>query len=163
MTKKEFTDPYSELIDKFNKKGVKYVVIGMSGINYYSADTERVFSTHDFDIFLKPTIANVKKAAAVFRKLGYGLVANEEEVKESSIKDIVRRKKTIAAVDEYGIMFELLLAVSGYTFSQMEAGAVIFDAGGVPMKVGNLNKLLMSKKIAGREKDKLFLKRFKIP
>lgn len=60
------------------------------------------------------------------------------------------------------MVFELILAVSGYTFSQMEADAVTFTTNNIPIKVGTLHKLLMSKKNAGREKDKLFLKRFEI-
>ena len=44
----------------------------------------------------------------------------------------------------------------------MQADATIFHNKDVPIKVGKLNKLLMSKKIAGREKDKFFLKRYEI-
>jgi len=52
MAKKSFLDPYAELVDKFNHRGVKYVVVGMSGINYYAANAKETFSTQDFDIFI---------------------------------------------------------------------------------------------------------------
>src|SRR3989338_8599894 len=157
MAKKSFLDPYAELIDKFNHRGVKYVVVGMSGINYYASDARETFSTQDFDIFIKPTLTNLKKTIAIFKEVGYSLLANGRGVKEDLLKDIVRQKQAIVATNIYGVMFELLLAVSGYTFSQMEGDAVIFDTEGVSVKVASLNKLLGSKRIAGREKDKLFL------
>lgn len=162
MTKKHFRDPYAELLDKFNRQGVKYVVVGMSGINYYASKARETFLTQDFDIFVKPTINNVKKSIAVFKKLGYSLCANEKEAGDFLIKDVVRQKKAILAADPYGITFELILAVSGYTFNEMERDASIFDVSKTPIKVGKLQKLLMSKKAAGRKKDKLFLRRFEI-
>jgi len=162
MTRKKIYDPYAEVLDKFNRESIDYVVIGMSGINYYASKTQETFATQDFDVFIKPTINNTKKAIAVFVKFGYSLVAGKEKVDDFFIKDIVKNKRTIVAADPYGITFELILSVSGYTFNQMRADAAIFNIKNVPIRVAKLNKLLMSKKIAGREKDKLFLKRYEI-
>lgn len=162
MTKRKMYDPYEELLDKFNRDGVEYVVIGMSGINYYASRAQETFTTQDFDIFVKPTIKNLKKAITVFKKLNYGLIANKSALDNSPIKKIVRQKNTVLATDPYGITFELILAVSGYTFNQMESDATIFNVGKIPIKVAKLKKLIQSKKMAGRKKDKLFLKRFKI-
>jgi competence protein ComGF len=160
--KKEFYDPYVELIDRFNRQGISYVVVGMSGINYYASNTLETFSTQDFDIFVKPTIDNVKKSIAVFKELGYNLVPYKQPGEDWSIKDVVKNKKTILAVDSYGITFKLILSVSGFTFSQMEGNAVVFNVGNIPVKVSKLSQLLLSKKIAGRKKDKLFLKRYEM-
>ncbi|MBL7157507.1 MAG: hypothetical protein ISS92_05040 [Candidatus Omnitrophica bacterium] len=162
MTKRIMHDPYAQLLDKFNKGGIKYVVIGMSGINYYASRAQETFTTQDFDIFVKPTIKNVEKAILVFRKLDYSLIANKSTVNNSSIKKIVRQKNTILATDPYGIVFELILAVSGYTFNQMKEDATIFTVQKIPIKVAKLKKLLQSKKIAGRKKDKFFLERYAI-
>jgi len=59
-------------------------------------------------------------------------------------------------------VFELILAVSGYRFDQMESGASVFIVENVPVKVAQLRKLLRSKKIAAREKDRYFLKRYEM-
>ena len=56
-------------------------------------------------------------------------------------------------------MIELLLEISGYPFSEMERDAVTFSAQGVPIRVGKLRKLLRSKQLAGRPKDRQFLRR----
>lgn len=162
MVGKKLYDPYIEVLDIFNKGSVDYVVIGMSGINYYASKALETFSTQDFDIFIKPTIENVKRAISIFERLKYSLISNEKRIKETDAKKIIKNKKTILATDPYGIVFELLLAVSGYTFDQMRREAVIFNVKNVPIKVAKLSKLLMSKKIAGRKKDRLFLKRYEI-
>ena len=162
MVVKKIYDPYIEVLDKFNKNSVDYVIIGMSGINYYASKSAETFSTQDFDIFVKPAVSNIKKAISIFEKFSYSLIANKKRIEKTDIKSVVKNKNTILATDPYGITFELILAVSGYTFSQMQRDAVIFNIKNVPVKVAKLRKLLMSKKIAGREKDKLFLKRYEI-
>ncbi|MFC1699255.1 hypothetical protein ACFL1I_04770 [Candidatus Omnitrophota bacterium] len=159
---KRIYDPYAEIIDQFNRVGVKYVVVGMSGINYYASRAADAFATQDFDIFVKPTLNNIKKSVSVLKKFDYSIISNEREASDSLLKDITRSRKTIIATNSYEITFKFILAVSGYTFSQMEQDATVFDIGGIPVKVAKLSKLLMSKKIAGRKKDKLFLKRFEL-
>lgn len=162
MNKRIMRDPYAELINRFNQKGIKYVVVGMSGINYYASKTQETFATQDFDIFVNPTISNVKKAMGAFKELSYDLSVKEGELKESLLKKVVKQKHAISATDPYGIVFELILAVSGYRFDQMESGATVFIVESVPVKVAKLRKLLRSKKIAGRPKDRFFLKRYEI-
>jgi len=160
--KKRTYDPYSELVNKFNRDGIKYVIVGMSGINYYASRPQETFATQDFDIFVKPTISNIKKAVTILEKMDYNLVVKKGALKNFSLKEIIRQKNTIIASDPYGIVFELILAVSGYTFSQMQKDAIIFNVGNIPIKVAGLKKLLRSKRLAGRKKDKLFLNRFEI-
>jgi predicted nucleotidyltransferase len=160
--KKTFYDPYSEVIADFNFKGVGYVIIGMSGINYYASKAQETFATQDFDVFLKPTIENVKKAVTVLQGMGYSVNTAGGAVDAGNIKNIVGFKRTILAVDHHGITIELLLEISGYTFNQIEDDAVTFKVNKVPLKVGRLTKLLRSKQIAARDKDKLFLKRFEM-
>ncbi|MFH1753824.1 MAG: hypothetical protein ABH875_06540 [Candidatus Omnitrophota bacterium] len=162
MTKKKICDPYVEILDAFNHKGIDYVVVGMSGINYYASQARDTFVTQDYDIFVKPAIDNIKKVISVFEKQDYSLATGTKKLDKRSVKDIVKDRKTIIAVDPYGIAFDLILAVSGYTFSQMQRGAKIFKVGNIPIKVAKLSKLLMSKKVAGREKDRLFLKRYEL-
>ena len=57
-------------------------------------------------------------------------------------------------------MIELLLKISGYPFSELAKDAATFTVRGVPIRVGRLGKLLRSKLLAGRPKDRHFLKRY---
>lgn len=155
-------DPYTSVLDEFNRKNIKYVVVGMSGINYYASSVHEAFGTLDYDVFIKPSIDNVRKAIVAVKTIDCIVSINGHEVDNKSIANIVRSKKTITAADPYGIVIELILAVSGFTYSQMEKDAKIIMIGTVPIRVAQLNKLIASKRIANRAKDKLFLKRYAI-
>jgi len=162
MKRKDIYDPYVEILTEFNKSGVKYVIVDMSGINYYASSASEIFSTQDYDVFLKPSIENTKRAISILKELEYSLSSCGKEIEIKNIKGLIKNRETIIGVNFYGVTIELILTVSGYTFNQMECDAAIFNVANVPIKVGKLKKLLMSKKIAGRTKDKYFLKRFKI-
>lgn len=158
--KKPIQDPYHEIIDQFNRRGIRYVVIGMSGINYYSKTPAETFGTADYDIFLEPTLENVKRALGCLKKMRFSIGAAGKILDEKKLHEIVRGQRTLVATTPYGIMVELLLRVSGYPFSELAKDAVTFDLDGVPVKVGRLSKLLQSKRAAGRPKDRAFLKRY---
>ncbi len=160
--RKNIYDPYKELIERFNEAGVDYVVIGMSGINYYAESALDTFGTQNYDLFLRPAVANAAKALRIFHELGYETIMTEGPVSEKDLKRVVRQKKTVLAVNPEGITFELLFAVSGFVFQQLAGDASIFKAGGTLVRVGKLHKLLASKKAANRPKDRLFLKRYEM-
>lgn len=161
-SKRPVYDPYADLVAGLNKAGVDYVVIGMSGINYYASSARDTFGTQDLDLFLRPALANAVKTFRVFRDLGYEMSAEGKAIKERDLPDILRLKRTMVAVNPEGIMFECLFAVSGFTFRQLAGDASVFKAGDVLIRVGKLRKLLASKRAAGRPKDKLFLKRYEL-
>ena len=48
-----------------------------------------------------------------------------------------------------------------FPFSDLARDAATFTVRGVPVKVGRLTKLLTSKKLAGRLKDRQFLQRYR--
>jgi len=161
MRGKNYPDPYAELLDAFNKGNVQYVVIGMTGINYYAKKAEATFTTQDYDIFIKPSIDNVKKSITILKRLGYDINTSEGEMKDAEVKNITQFKRTTIATNPYGITFELILEISGYKFTEIYKDAKIFIIQNIPIRVGKLTKLLRAKKLAGREKDKAFLRRFR--
>lgn len=153
-------DPYLAVIRRFNQLGVRYVVVGMSGINYYAKSPAETFATLDYDLFLEPTLRNVGQAVRGLTALGFTLGTAEGPVQGDDLGTAVRRRKTLVATTPEGLMVELLLAVSGYPFSELAKDAATFTVSGVPVRVGQLRKLLMSKKLAGRPKDRQFLRRY---
>lgn len=159
MSRRRF-DPYTEVIHRFNQKGIRYVVVGLSGINYYAKDPSESFSTQDYDLFLDNTLENLKKATAVLMRLGFSVSMRRGHFQPDKIKEIVQRQETLVATNPQGVQIELLLRVSGYVFRELDQDAKVFLVDEVPIRVGRLRKLLNSKKIAGREKDRLFLKRY---
>lgn len=160
MTSSPFYDPYLRVLKALNQAGVRYVVVGMSGINYYAADPRETFSTMDYDIFLDPTKVNIEKTLAVLSKQKYTLSTSKGLLDPKNLDQLIEDRNTLIATDSFGIMIEFLLQISGYPFSEIFRDAETFRVGNVPIKVGRLNKLIQSKKIADRPKDRLFLKRY---
>ena len=153
-------DPYRMVVQRFNRHGVRYVVVGMAGINYYARSPAQAFATMDYDLFVEPTLANVEQAVACLKRLDFMVATTDGPLRVEDIRKVVRARRTIVATTPDGLMIELLLAISGYTFADVARDAVTFTVRGVPVKVGRLIKLLQSKKSAGRAKDRQFLQRY---
>lgn len=166
MKRLPLKDAYGAVIRRLNRGGVRYVVVGMSGINYYARHPAQAFATLDYDIFIQPTRENVGKAWRALEALGFtlgtkaGALKPFRKLRAEEIRRLVREKRTLVATTPEGLMIELLLEISGYPFSEMERDAATLSVHGIPVRVGRLTKLLQSKRIAGRPKDRQFLKRY---
>ena len=153
-------DPYRAIIQRFNRSGVRYVVVGMSGINYYAQSPAETFATLDYDMFIDPTLKNVEQAIRSLAGLGLTIGTASGVFSAKHLKEVVRSKRTLIATTPDGLTVELLLAVSGFAFAELAKDVATFAVRGVPVKVGRLTKLLHSKKLAGRAKDHHFLRRY---
>jgi len=45
-------DPYAQILSRLFQAGIRFVVIGVGGANYYSRGGQTLFATQDSDIFL---------------------------------------------------------------------------------------------------------------
>lgn len=155
-------DPYLRVIARLNQQKLNYLIIGVSGINYYARDARQVIMTADYDIFLQPELKNVLRAMKVMRSLGYEISVNDRLLKNISsafIQEIVKKRKTLFCENPQHNLVEFCLEVSGYTFEELKRNSRLFKAGRVKIPVGNLEDLLRMKRIAGRPKDKIFLEK----
>ena len=153
--------PYLVVLRRFNRFGVRYVVVGMAGINYYAKGPADTFASLDFDLFVEPTLQNVDAAVRALRPLGVTLATADGVLAPDGIKTVVRDRRTLIATTPEGLTIELLLKISGYPFAALAKDAATFNVRGVPVKVGRLHKLLRSKQLAGRPKDLAFLRRYR--
>ena len=153
-------DPYRTVIQACNRKGVRYVVVGMSGINYYARAPSETFATLDYDVFIEPTLRNVERAVDILESLDFTIGTTAGPLTRGQLKDVVREECTLVATTPDGVTVEVLLKISGYPFSEVARDAATFTVRGVPVRVGRLTKLLRSKKLAGRAKDRAFLRRY---
>ena len=160
MSPRRFYDPYRAVIRQFNRRGVRYVVVGMAGINYYARGAAETFATLDYDVLIEPTLNNVEQAIRSLKRLGFTIGTAAGLLSAERLREIVRGKRTLVATTPDGLMVELLLAISGFAFAEVAKDAATFAVRGVPVKVGRLTKLLQSKQLAGRTKDRAFIRRY---
>ena len=153
-------DPYLAVIRAFIRVGVRYVVVGMAGINYYARRPSEAFATMDYDLLLQPTLGNVEKALGRLSRLGFAVGTARGALKPAELRAVVRKRRTLVATTSEGVMVELRLAVSGFTFAELIQDAATVTVHGTPITVGRLTKLLQSKRAANRPKDREFLRRY---
>ncbi len=132
----------------------------MTGINYYAKTPAETFATLDYDVLIEPSLKNIHQAIGCLKGLGFSLGSSSGALNPQGLPPVVRERRTLVATTSEGLMVELLLKVSGYPFSELAKDAATFTVRGVPVRVGKLQKLLRSKKIAGRPKDLQFLRRY---
>ncbi len=156
-------DPYLRVISNFNRYRVDYIVIGVSGINYYVSSSAQIILTADYDIFIRPDVNNVRHAIKVMRSLDYEVTTADGSIKRidiSQIEKIVREKKTLICENPTHNLVELCLKVSGFSFGGLEKNKKIFRADRIKIMVASLKDMLRMKEIANRPKDRLFLQRY---
>jgi hypothetical protein len=116
----------------------------------------------DYDLFLEPTLTNVQKALGQLGHLGFSIGTSLGALNPDDVRAIVRDQGTLVATTPDGLTVELLLAVSGFTFAALAKDAATVAVRGTPITVGRLTKLLQSKQVANRPKDRAFLRRYRM-
>lgn len=78
-------EPFLRLLHELNTAGVRYVVIGVAGANYYAARSLSAFVTRDRDLFLPPDADNELRAWSLCERLGF-LITHEQ-----ALRDLLRQ------------------------------------------------------------------------
>jgi hypothetical protein len=144
-----------------NRAGVRYVVIGVAGANYWARSGHTVFSTKDFDLFLPADPANVLNAWSTTEASGLDLFCGDEPLDRPRdlflAERIVERRALVRATDGRGLDVAFALVMAGYDFESVFAHRREFLVEGISLPVARLGDIVASKAAAGREKDRLFL------
>ncbi len=143
--------------------GVRCVVVGAGGINFYVPADEPPLATVDLDILLAPDLATVKRAFAVLSKRGFRFEVGGEPFVDLDDDLVLRRLIEMAGVvrgHSGEAYLDLMLAMPGESFAELRNDAVEFEVGGAVVCVGKLERLLGAKERAGRPKDVEFLRAF---
>ncbi len=151
-------------ISALAQSGVEFVVVGVGGINFYVRDPSHAFSTLDLDVLLPPDATNLQEALRTLSEQGFRFEAGGEPFLERNdttiLGNVVRAAATLTARDAEGAQLDLMLSIRGFSFAELAADARTFSVGEVPVRVGLLEKLLRSKELSGRPKDREFLRQF---
>ena len=154
-------DPLASLASALSAGGVRYLVIGVWGANYYAPSGSAMFTTLDRDFFLPPNPANLLAAWRVCETNGFRLYAGTEPLdapRDARLaRAVVERRALTRASDGAGTDVDLSLVMSGFDFETVWAAHRVFEVEGAAIPVARLAHIVESKAAAGREKDRLFL------
>ena len=154
-------NPYVSLIGELRSKRVRFVLVGVFGINHYAPGPALAFSTLDCDILVEPEPGNLLRALLLLEAEGYRLEVNGEPLGAPDLwlaQRIIRNKAAVTASKDKAAQVDIFTAVAGYSFSKLYAARRLFKAGGVAVPVASLAHLIESKRICGRKKDLEFLR-----
>jgi hypothetical protein len=153
--------PFIEVCRALQAYGVRFVVIGVWGANYYARTAGATLATRDMDVFLPADASNLLKAWLACEAAGCSLWAGEEPLDTPRTIDVaeavVARRALTTAVDRAGAEVDLTLVMAGFAFPEVDAAKVCFLVDDVPIPVARLTQIIRSKVLAGRPKDHLFL------
>lgn len=154
-------DPFTSLVSALTAQGVRYVVIGVWGANYYAPSGCAMLMTLDRDLFLPADPRNLLVAWSVCRSSGFELFAGAEPLDEprdaTLARAVVERRALTRASDGMGTDVDLSCVMSGFDFETVWSARRTFEVEEVAIPVARLSHIVASKARADREKDRLFL------
>lgn len=158
--KTERLEPFPTLAGAFARAKVRFVVIGVSGVNHYAQTAGLVFATQDRDLFLPPDPANELRAWHACRREGFELWCGDEPLGQPMdrvLAEQVVSRRALVRADGHGLLVDLTLVMAGFTFEKVWSRRRVFKVGEVNVPVASLKDIVASKAAAGRPKDRLFL------
>lgn len=156
-------DPFLPVVRALSGRGVRFVVIGVWGANYYAPSAGALFTTLDRDLFLPLDAATLLSAWAACEASGLELLAGEggdplDRPRDAALAaQVVEHRATTRASDHAGLDVDLSLVMAGHEFDPVWEARRHFVVDGVDIPVARLEHIVASKAATGREKDRLFL------
>ena len=140
---------------------VDFVVVGMFGINLQARDPSESFETNDLDVLLRANIPTLKSALTALSNAGFTFASGGEPfidtVDEQALAAVLRSQATLRGLFDGTNVLDLMLEMTGWSHDEVASDAVVFKAYGHDVRVARLERLIESKRRAGRPKDLAFL------
>ena len=152
---------FPALVDALQRRRVRFVLIGIWGVNAHACDGATVFATNDFDLFFPPDPGNLLEAWHACDELRFSLRAGRDGLDAPRdrllAQRVVDRRALVRATAPGGLAVDLTLVMSAFDFDQVWSERRRFIMDGVQVPVARLSHIVRSKTAAGRDKDRLFL------
>jgi hypothetical protein len=155
------SDPFAPLGRVLTSRGVRYLLIGVSGANFYAPRPAPRFVTDDWDLFLPLDADNLVQAWAACEDAGMELWLGNEPLdrpRDRWLADrIVERAALTRGTGPDDLKVDLTLVMKSYDFETVWNERRRFLVEGVEVPTARLTHIVTSKQAAGRDKDRLFL------
>ena len=141
--------------------GVRFVLIGVWGANFWARSGSTIFTTQDYDLLLPLDPEQVLQAWRVCEQAGLALWCGDEPLdrpREVALaRSVVDRRALVRATDGRTLDVDLTLTMAGFEFETVWRERRLFRVGAIDIPVARLRHIVESKAAAGRPKDRLFL------
>lgn len=152
--------PITPIARELANRGVRYVLIGVSGANFWAPHGQGSFVTFDFDFFLPLDPTNLVDAWSACEAIGLNLWVGDEPLDQPRDKWLAERmieRRMLTHVTGPDLLLDLTLVMAGFDFETVWNERREFIVDGVRIPTARLRHIIESKHAAGREKDQLFL------
>ncbi len=154
------TDQYTAILGELARSGVRFLVIGAFGINYYAMRKQVLINTDDCDLFLPPDPKNLVSCWQTLESHRLELTSHGELLEKPLdlwlAERVVERRAVVRALGPSDLKIDLTLMMKGFHFENLWAERRTFTVEGQEIPVAPLSRIVESKKAAGRDKDVLF-------
>lgn len=154
-------DPFLTVATTLAAHGVRFVVIGVWGANYYAQSGSTVFTTEDRDLFLPLDADNLVACWRACEAARLELWSGSEPLdspRDAWLADrVIERHALTRATGDGGLQVDLTLVMKGFDFETVWHERRTFIVDEVEIPVARLLHIVQSKHAAGRDKDRLFL------
>lgn len=144
----------------FGRRKVRFVVIGVSGANYYGQSAGLLFTTEDRDLFLPRDPRNLLRAWEVCQDAGLELWCGDEPLdrpRDLPLAQRILERSVLVRAEAAELLIDLSPVMAGFDFEAVWERRRQFVVHGVAIPVARLSDIVASKAAAGRLKDRLFL------
>jgi hypothetical protein len=154
------TDAFALLGRAFTHRSARYMLIGVSGINFHDP-TAGLFVTADYDLFLPLDPENLVQAWAAcddaHLELWLGDEPRDRPRDRWLAERIIERRALTRATGPDDLKVDLTLVMKGFDFETVWKQRRVFSIEGAEIPTARLLHIVASKQAVGRPKDLLFL------
>jgi len=152
---------FPALVGALNRRGVRFVLIGVWGANFHARDASALFTTLDYDLFLPPSADNLLEAWHACDEVGLSLRAGGEPLDTPRDRTlaaaVIHRRASVRATGSDELTVDLSLVMTAFEFEAVWDERRVFLVEGEELPVARLSHIIRSKAAANRPKDRLFL------
>jgi hypothetical protein len=137
----ELADEFSEFCASLVAADVEFLLVGAYAVALHGAPR----FTGDFDVLVRPTVANGRKVLAAIEAFGFPI----DPLGDESFAD----PATLVEMGVPPLQIHVMTSISGVTWDEAWSGRTVVRLGAQDVPVIGRHELLANKRAAGRPKD----------
>lgn len=136
-------EDWFEFLSSLTRHGVAFVLVGGHAVAAHGFPRH----TEDLDLFVEPTVENGRRLREVLIEFGFGEAAPPPE--------LLGEPGRVFMIGVKPFRIDLLTEISGVTFAEATADAILLKTTAGEIPTLSLRALLTNKRASGRAKDRL--------